>query len=209
MTAPGRLPLLVCAPMRIEARALRAGLEQGVVRRTGYGPRRSRRSVAELSGLDFGTMAVAGLAGGVDDAVRSGDVVVASEVHGPRGAVRCTCTAMLAEALRGRGLTVHCGPIVSTGRLVTGARRATFAEAGAFAVDLESAALAAAAGGRPLAVVRVVTDTAREPLLAVATPRRVLQALRRLRSVGPCLDRWSRSLRPPDRRCADGSKEVC
>lgn len=202
-------PLLVCAPLRIEAYALRAGLRAHVVRRTGYGPRRSTRSAAELGKLDFGTMAVAGLAGGVGDAVRSGDVVVASEVRGPRGTIRCTCASTLAAELRSAGLTVHCGPIVSTDRLVFGARRGEFADAGALAVDLESAALGAAAGERPLAVVRVVTDTAREPLVAAATPRRALRALRCLRSVGPCLDRWSRSVRARDRRCPDGTKEVC
>jgi hypothetical protein len=202
-------PLLVCAPLHVEAHALRAGLGPDVVRRTGYGPRRSSRSAAELSGLDFDTMAVAGLAGGLADAVRSGDVVVASEVRGPRGTVRCTCASMLADELRGAGLTVHCGPIVSTDRLVVGARRAALAGAGALAVDLESAALGAGAGERPLAVVRVVTDTAREPLLAVRTPRRALRALRCLRSVGPCLDRWSRSVRARDRKCAEGTKEVC
>lgn len=204
-----RAQLLVCAPMRIEARALRASLGPHTVRRTGYGPRRSGRSAAELGRPDFDTLAVAGLAGGVGDAVRSGDVVVASEVRGPHGVVSCTCPSMLAKALRAEGLTVHCGPIVSTDRLVVGARRAAFAEAGVLAADLESAALAAAAGDRPLAVVRVVTDTAREPLLAAAMPRRAVRALRRLRSVGPCLDRWSRSVRARDGRCAEETKEVC
>lgn len=202
------MPLVVCAPMRIEARALRASLGSHVVRRTGYGLRRSNSSVAELNRLDFDTIAVAGFAGGVNDAVRSGDVVVASEIRGPRGAVACTCASMLAGELRGLGLTVHLGPIVSADHLVVGARRTAFGDSGALAVDLESAALAAAAIGRPLAVVRVVTDTVREPLLAVGTPRRLLQGLRRLRSVGPCLDRWSRSVRAGDRRCAERTKEV-
>jgi uridine phosphorylase len=209
MTLPTRLPLLVCAPMRIEARALRANLGPHAVRRTGYGPRRSSRSAAELGRLNFETLAVAGLAGGVGDAVRSGDVVVASEVRGPRGVTPCTSASVLVEALRSQGLTVHCGPIVSTDRLVIGARRAALADAGALAVDLESAALTALAADRPLAVVRVVTDTAREPLLAAAMPRRAVRALRRLRSVGPCLDRWSRSVRALDGRCAEETKEVC
>jgi 4-hydroxy-3-methylbut-2-enyl diphosphate reductase len=178
------------------------------VRRTGYGLRRSARVAAEITKQDFDALAVAGVAGGIAEAVRSGDVVVATEVSGPHGTIACTGVSTLAGHLRERGLTVHCGPIVSTDHVVAGAERMGLVHAGALAVDMESAALAAAAGDRPLAVVRVVVDTAREPLLDVATPRRALRALRRLRSVGPELDRWSRL---PDRapRNAEGTKEVC
>ncbi|MFB9570591.1 hypothetical protein ACFFRS_26815, partial [Saccharopolyspora hordei] len=64
------------------------------------------------------------------------------------------------------------------------------------AVDMESAVLARAAGPRGTAVVRVVLDTADQPLLSPGTPRRALAALARLHAVGACLSRWSRTAAP-------------
>lgn len=193
--------LLVCAPLALEARALRGarGWPAGqpcLVRRTGCGLRRSARSAAELAGGDFDVMAIAGLGGGLTPALRSGDVVVGSEVRGtgtagPGTAVRTLAYRRLAHELRRQGLTVHTGPIVTTGHVVHGTERAALARTGALAVDMESAALVAAAGCRPVAVVRVVLDTPREPLLGVATARRVVAALRRLRSTGEPLTRWA------------------
>jgi nucleoside phosphorylase len=201
--------LVVCAPLRIEARALRASLDRCVVQRTGYGLRRSARSVAKLAQRSFDAMAIVGVAGGLGESVCSGDVVVASEIRGPRGTVRCQRAAVLAGELRRLGLTAHCGPIVTADHLVGGAERAELGRAGALAVDRESAALAAAAVDRPLAVVRVVVDTAREPLLHVTTPRRALAALRRLHGVGVALDRWARSVLPEGNNRFGLPKEVC
>lgn len=199
--------LLVCAPLGLEARALRASLGSGLVRRTGCGPRRSARSAASLAGADFDVLVVAGLAGGVGAEVRPGDVIVADELRGQRGTVRCPAAPSLAAELRRAGFPVRCGPIATAGRVVHGARRAELARAGALAVDMESAVLAAAAGGRPFGVVRVVVDTARQPLLRPGTPNRALAALARLHAVGSCLPRWGRAVLrertvPPEIRSA-------
>ena len=184
--------LLVCAPMRIEARALRAGLPAGALRRTGPGPRRSARRAAQLATEHFEALAVAGLGGGLDPAARSGRIVVASEVRGARGTFPCPLAGALVDELSRRGLPVTCGPVLTTDHLVRGRERAELARTGALAVDTESAELAAAAAGRPLAVARVLLDTPRDPLLLA--PGHLRRALRLLRQLSPSLDRWSRSV---------------
>ncbi|MGP4016991.1 phosphorylase family protein [Saccharopolyspora sp. 5N708] len=198
--------LLVCAPLGLEARALRAALGEKYVRRTGCGPRRSARSAAALTGADFDVLVIAGLAGGIGAEVRSGDVIVADELRGQRGTVRCPSAPSLVAELRRAGFPVHCGPIATTDHIVHGAQRAELAGTGALAVDMESAVLAEAAGSRPLGVVRVVVDTARQPLLRPGTPSRALAALARLHAIGPCLPRWGRTVSPEIRSAA--SKEL-
>ncbi|MFB9840273.1 phosphorylase family protein, partial [Actinoallomurus acaciae] len=70
--------LLVCAPLAMEARAVRHGLPVGppeaLVIRTGLGARRA----PYLHGCD--AMAVTGFGGALDATLRPGDVLVATEV---------------------------------------------------------------------------------------------------------------------------------
>lgn len=190
--------LLICTPLGLEARALRAALGRNTVHRTGFGPRRSARSATALAAEDFDVLVVAGLGGGIGADVRGGDVVVADEIRGPGTPVRCHAAPALAAELRRAGFPVHCGPILTTRHVVRGAQRAELARTGALAVDMESGVLAEAAGTRGIAVVRVVLDTAEKPLLRWATPRRALAALARLHAVGSCLSRWSRTAAPRD-----------
>src|SRR5215472_12206955 len=79
--------LLLLAPLRVEAEALRRGLrrlpdggESVRLVRTGYGPARSKTAASAFAGSDCGMVAVGGVAGGLADDVKVGDVVVASEV---------------------------------------------------------------------------------------------------------------------------------
>ncbi|SFT01942.1 hypothetical protein [Saccharopolyspora flava] len=208
--------MLICAPMRLEASALRSaadntasgqetmrttglGADSVAVRRTGYGPRRSARSAVRLLAADFDVLVVAGLAGGLSPEVRSGDVIVADELRGHREVLRCQAADSLAAELVRSGFPVRCGPIVTTDALAHGQRRAELAATGALAVDLESAVLAQAAGHRPLAVVRVVVDTPQHPLMRPGTVRRAMSGLARLHAVGSCLRRWGRQI-PPEVR---------
>ncbi|WP_433868653.1 hypothetical protein [Saccharopolyspora sp. CA-218241] len=181
--------LLVCAPLRLEARALRAGFGPRV-RRTGCGPRRSAEWATAHAADDFDALLIAGLAGGTARWVHPGDVVVADEIRGPRGTTTCSRAPALAEALRWSGLRVHLGPVRSAARLAVGARRTALAREGVLAADLESAWLAEAAGDRPVAAVRVVVDAVRRPLPSPGTPVRALRALSRLRELAPGLHAW-------------------
>jgi 4-hydroxy-3-methylbut-2-enyl diphosphate reductase len=189
----GAPALVVAAPLRVEALALRGKLPGARLVRTGMGPRRATAAAATLAppGGDW-ALAVAGVCAGLDPRLRPGDVVVASEVRGPGGTVRCHRPGLLVDALDRRGLRAHLGPLLCVDHLVQGEERARLLATGAIAADMESAFLAAAlAGGGRLAVLRVVLDApARElkrPGLAAATAR----ALRVLRRSAPALQDWS------------------
>lgn len=197
--------LLVCAPLRLEAWALSRHAGDHRVVRTGAGWARSARSAATLAAREFTALVVAGLAGGVDPRVRSGDVVVATEIRGPGSTVAVTGAAVLVEELRRGGLTVHAGPITTSRHLVHGAEREVLANTGALAVDMESAVVAPAAGARPVAAVRVVVDTADRPLLAPGTPVRALAGLARLRRLPEPLVRWAGTISSGSRPVAGGS----
>jgi 4-hydroxy-3-methylbut-2-enyl diphosphate reductase len=180
---------VVCAPMRLEAAALRGpGMR---VLHTGMGPRRAAESAARLGEAP---VLVAGVAGAVTDRVRPGDLVVATELDGPRGPVPVHSAPLLVAALRRHGLTVHTGPIASSDTLVEGAERVRLADAGALAVDMESAAFAAAPG--PLAVVRSIVDTPGHPLWRPGTVLRGISGLRSLRTAAAVLREWCEAAGP-------------
>jgi len=134
---------------------------------------------------------VAGTGGGLTDDLRPGDLVVASEVTDGTTTTVCPSAPLLAGELRRAGLPVRPGPVVSVGRLRHGRERARLVHPGALAVDLESAWLAAAAGERPVAVIRAISDTPRRPLHSPAALASGLRALRSLRAAGPVLSRWA------------------
>jgi 4-hydroxy-3-methylbut-2-enyl diphosphate reductase len=129
---------------------------------------------------------VAGVAGGLGASVRPGDVVVAPDPSAP----------MLAGALRRSGLTVHVGPIHTSDRLVTGSERRALATTGALAVDMETDRLRVAAGDRPFAAVRVITDTEDAGLWAPGTVLRGVRALKALRHAAPALRQWAEAIGP-------------
>jgi 4-hydroxy-3-methylbut-2-enyl diphosphate reductase len=219
VTGPG---LLVCAPLRLEARALRRGLRsagqetgqptgqetgqptgqgtgqptgagRGAVRvvATGYGPRRASARETMLRDQPFAAMAIAGVGGGLAAGLRPGDLVVASEVTDGHTVIPCPSAALLAGELRRAGLRVRVGRVVTVDHLVRGAERERLAATGALVADMESAVLARAAAGRPLAVVRAVSDTPDRPLVSPGVLGGGLAALRSLRAAGPALARWA------------------
>lgn len=182
-----RPQVLVLAPLRIEQCSVRSG---GVpVRRTGMGARRSRRHGASLpKGVP---VAVAGFGGALGDGPRGGEVVVGTEVRDDSGArTELTEPGLLARLLCDAGLTVHTGPVVTTDRLVHGARRGELAATGALVADLESAHLLHAVTA-PRAVIRVVVDTPRFPLSHPRTVCSGIAAIRSLRSTGSALREWA------------------
>jgi 4-hydroxy-3-methylbut-2-en-1-yl diphosphate reductase len=181
--------LLVLAPMAIEEAALRT---DGRVLRTGMGPERARIAAARALAIEANNVAIAGLCGGVDAALRPGDVVCANELRREDGTtVEVPGAEALAATARRHGLRAHVGAVVSAERILTPAERSQLG--GALAVDMESAWLAESAGGRPLAVLRVVVDGAGRRL---ADPRIAVDGVRALRSLRRCsavLSEWSAS----------------
>ena len=103
--------LLLCAPMGIEARALRRGLRDSPnppsVLRTGYGTTRAVRQAERLSHRPFGQLMIMGVGGGLTTDLRVGDLVVGTEV----GAVTCPSAPLLAGELRRAGLAARTGRI--------------------------------------------------------------------------------------------------
>ena len=224
-------PLLICAPMGIEARAIRRGLQasagesaRGVrgdatppesasravppghapaggsgggvppgrhsanppkVLRTGYGTARASQQAERLSQRPFGQMLIMGVGGGLSADLTPGDLVVGTEV----GAVTCPSAPLLAGELRRAGLPARTGRITTVDHLVRRAERAALAADGWLLADMESAPLAAAADGRPVAVIRAVSDTPHRPLAGIVSGG--LAALRTLRAAAPVAERWA------------------
>lgn len=192
---------VICAPLRVEARALRRGLNGHgwaamEVVRTGYGPTRSAAAAARLEQSDPGVVAVGGVAGALADDLCAGDLVVASQVTGGGQVFSCPSAPLLAGELRRAGLRVRVGPIATVDRLVGRDEHAALAAAGAIAVDMESAHLLRGAGLRPAVVVRAISDTPEHALVSRRTVAGGLAALRSLRQAGPALARWAAAVGP-------------
>jgi 4-hydroxy-3-methylbut-2-en-1-yl diphosphate reductase len=189
--------LLVLAPLSLEARAVRSGVGRGRVMRTGMGPERAVEAVKSAVAREADAVAVAGFCGSLDAGLEPGDVIVATEVRGPDGAVECPSAGVLAGVLERHGVRAVCGPIVSTDHVVHGDERRELAASGALAVDMESAQLAAGARDRPVAVLRVVVDTPdrelRDPLATVTGGLRAYRALAR---ASKALAEWAAAVGP-------------
>lgn len=192
--------LVVAAPLRLEASALRRGASGLRVLRTGAGPARARRAAEHLRRDAAAALLVAGVCGALDPSLEPGDVLVASELRDPlgdpAGRVRALDFDALYEALASLGLRVRVGAIVGSDHVVRGAERARLFETGARAVDMESPWLATGAGERPFGVVRVVVDGPEYELLRPAALSRGLRALRTLSAVAPGLQRWAAHVAP-------------
>jgi 4-hydroxy-3-methylbut-2-enyl diphosphate reductase len=211
--------LAVCAPLSLEARAVRRGLAaagaldgpgqggagldgagQGgagsEVWRTGFGARRSRQQAERLRAHDAGLVAVTGTCGGLAPGLEPGDLIVATEVSGPDGSLlSCPSAPLLAGELRRAGLRVHEGQIATVTGMFDAAERARAVARGAIAVDMESSYLLVGAAGRPAVVLRAVSDTPERPLLRPGGVTGGIAALRSLRLAGPALARWAAAAR--------------
>jgi len=186
---------VVCAPMLIEQAAVVAGLRGSGVRveRTGMGRARSARWARGVAG--GGPVILLGVAGGVAAEVEPGDVIVAAAVSADGvDEVPCAAATEVAEAIRRLGLRTREGRIASCATLAAGTELVRRAQSGALAVDMESAYVAAEIGSRPLVVVRVITDTATQPILRPSIVVRGVRALRTLRRIARTLPEWAGSI---------------
>ncbi len=125
-------------------------------------PAGARDAAERLAGAGVEALLSFGLAGGLDPALRPGDVLVPARVLAPGRVWQAD------PALRARLGTGSDAPLWSGGAAVTdaAAKRLLFEASGAASIDLESAAAAAVAAryGLPFAVLRVVCDPAERAL---------------------------------------------
>lgn len=188
---------LVIAALRSEYAALAGQVRGADLARCGMGATRARRWGTQIDTRDPSAVVIAGVAGGLDPAIRSGDIVVANEVRDAVGRTVLRGSAPLVAELRAQGFRVHTGPIYCSNHIVDDrAERESLAATGALAVDLESAELVRAAKGRPTAVVRVIVDPAYGRLASLRTVPMGAWALGVLHNLGPALMQWAALVRP-------------
>src|SRR3954454_11813382 len=92
--------LVIAAPLRFEARALRRGAPAANVIRTGVGRRQARRAGGRIGHEPGNVGAVAGSAAALSPELEPGDVVVATEFRGAEEPVQCAATELVASMLR-------------------------------------------------------------------------------------------------------------
>jgi adenosylhomocysteine nucleosidase len=219
VSAGGRVdprPVLIVTGLVQEAR-IAAGPGMAVIC-SSSDPRQLRALLATLDPVSFRGVISFGVAGGLDPALKSGDIVVATEVMA--GDARWLAGLALNDELVAR-LALGRRRVVRGGlagvEQVIGARAgkaALWSETGAAAVDMEShiAAAYAEESGLPFAALRVISDPASRALPAIAMTaikpngdidlRKVLRgvarnpmSLRALVSTGIDFNRALRSLR--------------
>jgi 4-hydroxy-3-methylbut-2-enyl diphosphate reductase len=181
--------LLVLAPLRFEARAVRRGLREPASRvvRVGMGAAKAARVVRERKPASFGAMIVMGTAAGVAPDLKPGDLVVATEVTDGTSVVELPGADLLAAELRRAGLSARAGKMATVPFLVKPSQRSKLAAEGYLAADMETAALLSAADGRPAAVIRAVSDSGLGPGMITGG----IAALRSLRKAAPIAERWA------------------
>jgi hopanoid-associated phosphorylase len=128
---------------------------------------RARRMAEALLGTGAGALVSFGIAGGLDPALRPGDVVLPEAVAMPGGATIATdeiWRRRLLETAAAKDLQPTGGKLAGSDQAVAtvAGKRALFEASGAVAVDMEShaVALAAQAAGVPFLVLRAVIDPA-------------------------------------------------
>jgi 4-hydroxy-3-methylbut-2-enyl diphosphate reductase len=208
--------LLVLAPLRFEANAVRRGLTQPTshVQRTGMGATRSRKSTSQSKPGPFSAMVVMGTAAGLVDDLSPGDLIVASEVTDGEttvelpGADRLAADGFIAADMESaalvavaRGMSVQAqltGGAESIDRPAAGAQSSSAEELdaqlsspGGLTGGVDTATLAAASAGRPVAVIRAVSDGGFGPGMVTGG----MAALRSLRAAAPVAERWAAACR--------------
>jgi hopanoid-associated phosphorylase len=209
-------PVLIVTGLVQEAR-IAAGPGMAVIC-SSSDPRQLRALLATLDPSSFRGVISFGIAGGLDPALKSGDVVVATEVLA--GDARWLAglalnDELVARVALGRRRVVR-GGLAGVEQVIAAraGKAALWSETGAAAVDMEShiAAAYAAESGLPFAALRVISDPASRALPAIAMSaikpngdidlRKVLRgvarnplSLRALVSTGLDFNRALRSLR--------------
>ncbi len=141
------------------------------IRCSGARPDRARRLAAELVDGGCGALLSVGLAGGLDPALRAGDLVLSSTVISPDGAKVPTDDAWrdrFAAALESARMDFRIGAVLGADELVrfAGSKHTLHSATGALAADMESHEVmrVAAALKIPFLAIRVIADAAEDEL---------------------------------------------
>ena len=187
--------LLVLAPLRIEANAVRRGLTRPTsqVLRTGMGATRARKSAVKSQPHSFGAMVVMGTAAGLSDDLSPGDLVVATEVSDGETTVAAARrrparggAAPRRAATPARDGWSPCGKIVKASERVTACcRRLPRRRHGVGRPGRQPRA------GGPVAVIRAVSDAGFGPGMVSGG----MAALRSLRLAAPVAEKWAAACR--------------
>jgi adenosylhomocysteine nucleosidase len=173
----------VVAALRAEARCAAVAVDRGScasggatlrVRHSGIGCAHAARAAQELLRTGADALLCFGIGGALDAELRSGDIVLATEIicDAPLEPPQRLPTTLawrrqLEQSLAQAG-RVRVGPVLTCRELVCSAqdKRQLFADSGALLVDMESAAVASVAQAHavPFMTVRVVADAATEEL---------------------------------------------
>ncbi|TMA31279.1 MAG: 1-hydroxy-2-methyl-2-butenyl 4-diphosphate reductase [Deltaproteobacteria bacterium] len=186
-------PLVVFAALAVEAIALRCGARELQIERVGMGPHRARAAAERHDPTCARALAVAGVCGALDPALVPGDVFVPDELRTDDGRAFTADAAGLSEALRARGIASHSGVLVGADHILRPGEHSGLFASGARCVDMESPWLAAAAAGRPFAVMRVVSDGPGASVFRPSILRDGWIALAALRRAAPALPDWARA----------------
>lgn len=186
---------LVLAPMRVEEWMLRRGYPKDRIVRIGMGRAKSLSAINRVHAREFDRLVIAGVCGSLDSDFRPGDVLVPTHVSAPDvDTTECAVDDSLLDALRGAGLNVRTGTLVSTPKLENNSKAVRSHEGtGAIGVDMESAWLAPLAGERPVTVVRVASDSPDHPVFHPGVIYWGTLSLKRLATVGRVLGQWART----------------
>lgn len=166
------LPVLIVTGLRQEAR-IASGPGMTVVC-SSSNPRQLREMMTSFDPAMVRGIVSFGVAGGLDPVLRSGDVVIASEIvtHERRYQAVCPAAEALVALPGSSRIRVLSGVLAGSEDVVLGpkAKSALRDKTGAAAVDMEShiAASYAEDNGLPFAAVRVISDPASRSLPALA-----------------------------------------
>jgi len=144
--------LTILAATSLEASAVRRAAPRLHVVESGV-------ALSRLSAGDYGDAVVTcGLAGGLQEGLATGSIVIPGAVSTPGGKM-IACDPLLNDALmsaaRKLGHTPYGGSLLTSSELVNGSARALWAQRGYVAADMETGFVRA----RRIAAVRVILDT--------------------------------------------------
>jgi 4-hydroxy-3-methylbut-2-enyl diphosphate reductase len=154
-------PVTVLAPTWLEHLAARAVIREVAVRRIGIGAPSWRPPSGRYAAV------VCGVAGALTEDLEPGTVVVADQVVSESGETHA-CDSELMAAMQagavGTGAEVRVIPIATMSHLAGAVERDAWTRPGSWAVDMESAIVAAQV--ERIAVVRVILDPPAHPISA-------------------------------------------